>query len=135
MHDDAAFEPLLSFLKQVPAIRTPIGFGYSTEGRWWVKFAIDIRHPLAWRVVQELGHVLNYVSVEERLPTVFKPVSPPPYMNGGPEDFLSWLVDTRDAAFTPADAAEWLEGRLPRPVTDLKQWDLEDDEDDDDEDR
>src|SRR5688500_20223324 len=97
MHDDAAFEPLLSFLKQVPAIRTPIGSGYSTEGRWWAKFAIDLRHPLAWRVDQELGHVLKYVSVAERLPTVFKPVSPPPYTNGGHEDFLSWLVDTPHA--------------------------------------
>ncbi|SPE35761.1 hypothetical protein SBA3_2300022 [Candidatus Sulfopaludibacter sp. SbA3] len=50
---------------------------------WWVKFAIDISHRLAWNVVQELGHVLNYLSVNERLPTVFKPVSPPPYANGG----------------------------------------------------
>ena len=78
MEDDPAFEPLISFLKQVPAVTTPIGHGYSDAGRWWVKFAIDITHPLAWRVVQELGHVLNYVSVEDRLPTVFKPVSPPP---------------------------------------------------------
>ena len=129
---DPAFAPLISFLEQVPAITRPIGAGYSVEGRWWVKFAIDIKHPLAWRVVQELGHVLNYVSVEDRLPTVFKPVSPPPYMNGGPEDFLSWLVDTRDAAFSPADAAEWLEGRLPRPVTDLAEWELEDDEGEED---
>lgn len=131
---DPAFEPLVSFLRQVPGVEPHIGSGYSDAGKWWVKFVIDIKHPLAWRVVQEMGHVLNYVSVEERLPTVFKPVSPPPYMNGGPEDFLSWLIDTRDAAFTPADAAEWLEGRLPRPVTDLKEWDLDDDEDDDDED-
>ena len=55
-------------------------------------------------------------------------------MNGGPEDCLSRLVDTRDAAFTPADAAQWLEGRLPRPVTDLTEWELEDDEDDEDDD-
>jgi hypothetical protein len=38
-------------------------------------------------VVQELGHVLNYVSVTEPLPTVFKPVSPPPYMNGDRRSF------------------------------------------------
>ncbi len=126
---DPAFEALISFLRQVPAVDSHMGSGYSDGGRWWVKFVIDIKHPLAWRVVQELGHVLNYVSVEDRLPTVFKPVSPPPYMNGGPEDFLSWLVETRDAAFTPAHAAEWLEGRLPRPVTDVKEWDLDDDDD------
>jgi hypothetical protein len=84
---DPAFEALISFLRQVPAVDSHMGSGYSDGGRWWVKFVIDIKHPLAWRVVQELGHVLNYVSVEDRLPTVFKPVSPPPYMNGGPEDF------------------------------------------------
>lgn len=36
-----------------------------------------------------------------------------------------------DPAFTPADAAEWLEGRLPSPVTDMAEWDLEDDDDED----
>ena len=89
---------------------------------WWVKFGIDIANPLAWHVVQELGHVLNYVSIEERLPTVFYPASPPPYMNGGPEDFLSWVIETKDPEFSPDRAREWLEGRLPRPVEDLEQW-------------
>ena len=36
---------------------------FSGDGYWWVKFTIDIEHPLAWSVVQELGHVLNYVSL------------------------------------------------------------------------
>ena len=86
-------------------------------GLWWVKFHIDIEHPLAWRVVQELGHVLNYISLEDRL-TVFMPVSPPPYMNGGPREFLSWVIEAKDASYASAKCAEWLEGRLPRPVDD-----------------
>jgi hypothetical protein len=89
---------------------------------WWCKFALDIKHPLAWRVVQELGHVLNYLSLEERLPTVFMPVSPPPYLSGGPDDYLSWVIETRDPTFSPSDCAEWLEGRLPRPVEDQSVW-------------
>jgi len=89
---------------------------------WWVKFTIDIEHVLAWNVVQELGHVLNYVSVEERLPTSFKPVSPPPYMNGGPQEFLSWLIECESEGFTPDAAAKWLEGHLPKPVDKLKKW-------------
>lgn len=77
-------KPLLDYLRRVPGIDPRMG--QATEGdRWWVKLVIDVRHPLAWRVVQELAHVLNYLSVEERLPAVFKPVSPPPYMNGGPK--------------------------------------------------
>ena len=52
----------------------------------------------------------------------FMPTSPPPYLNGGVE-FLSWVIASTDAEFTPGDCAEWLVGRLPRPVADLGQWD------------
>jgi hypothetical protein len=80
-----------------------------------VKFGIDVLHPLAWRTVQELGYELNYLSINERLPTVVKPVPPAPYMNGGPAEFLSWVIECCDAAFSPVMAAEWLGGRLPDP--------------------
>ena len=82
---------------------------------------------MAWRIVQELGHVLNYVSLNERLPTIFMPVSPPPYINGGPRNFLSWVIESSDATFTPSDCAECLEGHLPRPVDDPEQWKLDED--------
>src|SRR6267378_2430092 len=79
------FERLLGFMEKLPAIDLPtgrksIGHGSFENGNWWVKFTLDTTHALAWRHVQELGYVLNYVSVEERLPTVFMPVSPPPYL-------------------------------------------------------
>lgn len=122
MADQSNTESLLAFLKRVPAVRESIGAGVDEDGNWWVKFVIDIGHPLAWNVVQELGHVLNYLSIDERLPTTFMPVSPPPYMNGGPRDFLSWVIECRSADFTPASCAEWLEGRLPRPVEDVREW-------------
>jgi hypothetical protein len=117
MPHDELLKPLVEYLHKVPAITGSIGSGLSDEGFWWVKFAINISHPLAWRVVQELGHVLNYVSLDERLPTVFMPVSPPPYMNGGPEQFLSWVIECRDEEFLPEQCAEWLQGRLPSPLT------------------
>jgi len=124
-------EPLLAILERLPAMnltagRKSIGAGATEGGQWWFKFSLDTNHPLAWRVVQELGHVLNYLSIEERLPTVFKPVSPPPYLNGGVE-FLSWVIESQDAAFTPAHCAEWLQGRLPAPVTDLDAWAIDED--------
>jgi hypothetical protein len=128
MPTDSSFSPLLAFLKTVPAIDDRIGTGVYDTGLWWVKFAINIEHPLAWRVVQEFGHILNYISVEEPLPAVFKPVSPPAYMNGGPKEFLSWVVESTDQAFTPAACAEWLEGRLPEPVKDPNAWKLSDKE-------
>jgi hypothetical protein len=117
-----SFTALTDFLLQVPAIGQGIGSGTFDDGVWWLKFNIDIQHALAWNVVQEIGHVVNYLSIEERLPTVFYPVSPPPYMNGGPEDFLMWVIESKDVEFTPGDLAEWLKGRLPNPVSDLSKW-------------
>jgi len=116
------YAPLTAFLCRVPSIREPtIATGMS--GRyWWAKFAIDIVHPKAWNVVQEFGYVLNHLSANERLPTAFKPISPPPYLNGGPQQFLGWVIETTDPYFTPENAVEWLEGRLPRPVEDLSKW-------------
>lgn len=134
------FEKLVDFLTRIPAVDvndTPsqgIGSGEGNGG-WWVKFSIDIDHDLAWETVQELGHVLNYMSVDERLPTVFKPVSPPPYMNGGPDEFLSWVIECPDE-MRPGTVAEWLEQRLPQPVDDEAAWsgEREDDEGDEDDD-
>ncbi len=129
MRHTEPFDHLLQFLERLPAIELPagrrsIGCGHDDDGNWWVKFSLDTTHRLVWRVVQELGHVLNYLSVGERLPTRFMPVSPPPYMNGGVE-FLSWVIEARELSFTPAKCAEWLEGRLPTPVDDSTQWDLD----------
>ncbi len=124
------FDALLTFLERLPAIDLPagrksIGTGDFDNGNWWVKFSLDIGHELAWRHIQELGHVLNYLSLEDRLPSVFMPVSPPPYMNGGAE-FLSWVIESTDPEFTPAKCVEWLEGRLPRPVDDVGEWIMDD---------
>ncbi len=113
-------EPLEAFLKRTPCVQ--FASGKLESEYWWVKFGINIDHPLAWRTVQELGHVLNYLSLNERLPTVFKPVSPPPYLNGGPAEHLSWVIECHDMAFSPRQCAEWLEGRLPQPVEDASAW-------------
>jgi hypothetical protein len=125
---DNQFDSLQAFLTEIPAIEGPIGQGVNEEGLWWVKFRINIKHPLAWQVVQELGHVVNYLSLNEKLPTTFYPVSPPPYMNGGPEDFLSWVIENTDKEFTPDTLKTWLEGRLPQPVNDESAWLTDDDE-------
>jgi len=124
--DDRAFTKLTDYLGRLPAMQQPISHGADDSGHWWVKFALDITNPLAWNVVQELGHVLNYLSLDERLPTAFKPVSPPPYMNGGPREYLSWVIEATDPDLRPGTCADWLEGRLPRPVDDLDQWHVDD---------
>ena len=132
------FETLVAFLSRIPAVEADddlpgkgFGSGESADG-WWVKFSIDVDHDLAWHTVQELAHVLNYLSIEERLPTAFKPVSPPPYLNGGPEEFLSWVIEGKDMA--PGTVATWLEERLPKPVDDLSAWDDDGEEEDYEED-
>ena len=120
-------QKLQAYLARVPAIGS-VTVSEASEERWWVKFTIDIHHNLAWNVVQELGHVLNYISLNERLPTVFKPVSPPPYMNGGPDDFLSWVIEAQVPWPDAGSIAEVLEGHLPRPVEDEIEWETSDDE-------
>src|SRR5262245_46942284 len=119
--------PLTSFLSKVPAVKVSSS-DVTPDNYWWVKFTIDIESPLAWNVVQELGFVFNYVSVEERLPTLFKPVSPPPYLNGGPKQFLSWVIESRIADVDPAWIAKTLESRLPNPVDDISHWKEHNDE-------
>ena len=119
---DKNLKELTDFLERIPAIQKPISSGTFDNGIWWTKFSIDINNELAWNVVQELGHIVNYISLDEPLPTIFYPVSPPPYMNGGPTDFLSWVIETKDKDFKPETMKEWLEGRLPNPVDDLEQW-------------
>lgn len=116
-----AFTKVIEYLKKVPSIKSPIATGME-EGLWWIKFSIDLHHSLAWHVVQEFGHILNYLSTSEQLPTVFYPVSPPPYLNGGPEEYLSWVIENKIRTFSPNNALEWLQGRLPNPVDDISLW-------------
>jgi hypothetical protein len=123
--DQRAFKSLTDYLLKVPGIESPITTGTDDQGLWWIKFQIDIENSLAWNVVQELSSVLNYISVSERLPTIFYPVSPPSYLNGGPAEFLSWVIESKDKEFKPGALMKWLEGRLPRPVDDPEQWNME----------
>jgi hypothetical protein len=117
---DPLFAPLVDYLTRLPAIITGeaanrnIATGVE-DGLWWVKFAVALDDPLAWSLIQELGHVLNYLSPSERLPTVFKPVSPPPYLNGGPHDYLSWVIECPIDDMDPATVMQWLDSRLPSP--------------------
>ena len=122
---------LVEFLNRIPAVRV-ISSSKPSEPQWWVKLDIDIEAEVAWQVVQELGFVLNYISLRERLATVFMPVSPPPYLNGGPKEFLSWAIEAAVPFVDPATIAAQLESSLPNPVDDLEQW-LGENEDDDDE--
>lgn len=123
--DERAFKTLIDYLERVPAIKGKISFGSNNDGLWWLQLRIDIGHDLAWQVVQELGCVINYISVTDRLPAVFYPVSPAPYLNGGPANYLSWVIENKDKEFKPGTLMKWLEGRLPKPVDDIAQWDLE----------
>ena len=123
--DERAFESLIEYLKKVPAIDSSIAKGSDEDGYWWIKFQIDIDNRYAWNVIQELGCVINYISINERLPTIFYPVSPAPYMNGGPREFLSWVIETKDKYFKPGTLKKWLEGRLPNPIEDIEQWNLD----------
>lgn len=124
-----AFQRLVEFFNKIPSVQDDniLAYAYEQENIWWFKFKINIKHPLAWQTVQELGHVLNYLSVNERLPTRFLPVSPPPYMNGGADEFLAWVIECNHPDFPPDVICDWLEARLPKPIDDEKQWNIDGD--------
>lgn len=125
---------LKALLARIPSVPV-LGSGGENDPYWFVKLVIDIQAPLAWHVVQELGFVLNYISISERLPTVFMPVSPPPYLNGGPEDYLAWVIESRTPFLDPSGVAAVLEERLPKPLEDERAWlDMDGEEGDADED-
>lgn len=123
--DDRAFDSLEHYLGKIPAVCNEFAHGVYDDGTWWVKFRLDINHQLAWHAVQELGCVVNYLSIDERLPTSFYPLSPAPYLNGGPEDYLSWIIESHNPDFKPTTLRQWLEGRLPQPVDNLSVWGLD----------
>ncbi len=110
-----------TFLERIPAIGA-VSTSDPTDSYWWVKFELDIEDELAWYVVQELGFVLNYISLSERLPTVFKPVSPPHYLNGGPREYLAWVVESTEPLVNAGYITDTLEARLPDPVEDRQGW-------------
>ncbi len=126
---DLDFTRLTNFFKKLPSVTEQglIAHGTDNQQAWWFKFRINIEHPLAWQTVQELGHVLNYLSTNERLPTLFMPVSPPPYMNGDAKEFLAWVIECDHAEFSPDIVCDWLEGRLPKPIDDEAQWHIKTD--------
>ena len=126
---ELSFDRLYEYFAKVPSIQKNLIDAYGTDGKsaWWFKFQIDVDHPLAWQTVQELGHVLNYISKNERLPTQFLPVSPPPYMNGEAKQFLAWVIQCNHADFPPDVICDWLEARLPSPVEDIEKWKIKTD--------
>ncbi|WMD21713.1 hypothetical protein RAS12_04870 [Achromobacter seleniivolatilans] len=117
---------LVDYLNRMPGVKV-LSSQVTPDAYWWVKLTIDLENPLAWNVVQELGFVLNDASIHHKLPTVFKPVSPPPYLNGGPREFLAWVIESTYNYIDPAWIMKTIEGYLPRPVDDLTQWRTEDD--------
>lgn len=121
---ELSFDRLYQFFSKVPSVQKERIVAHGSDGKhaWWFKFHIDVEHPLAWQTVQELGHVLNYISKNERLPTQFLPVSPPPYMNGEAKQFLAWVIQCNHADFSPDIICDWLEARLPNPIDDLEKW-------------
>ena len=112
---------LAALVEKLPGVGW-VSKGVTKDSFWWVKFRLNLDDPMAWQVVQELGFVLNYISLEERLPTVFMPVSAPPYLNGGPQECLDWVIESKYNYIDPAQIAKALEGRLPAPLQERAAW-------------
>lgn len=111
---------LVTYLNRLPGTQASAG-RFTKEG-WHVSLSIDIHHPLAWNVVQELGFFCNSPSIGQGSGLEFFPISPPPYLNGGPREFLSWILSYTGSSFSPSEVAKSIEGVLPQPVDDETEW-------------
>jgi len=118
-------DKIKGLLTRIPCVNSVATSNFG-ESFWWLKFSIDIKSAIAWTVVQELGHILNYLSVNDKLPTIFYPASPPPYMNGGPEDFLSWVIEPTIPFADTNIIFDHLHGRLPEDYDKEESWRLGD---------
>lgn len=116
--DEADFAPMQALLERIPGVAY-LGSGGSVPDGWWVSLDIDVEHPLAWQVVQQLSHVLNFLAREEDWPTILTPIAPTTI--GGPKTSLSWAIDV-GPDYPPAECARQLQAVLPDPVEDENEW-------------
>jgi hypothetical protein len=114
-------DDLKTLLTKIPCIEF-VATSKVGEPFWWLKFNIDINSKIAWSVVQELGHILNYLSSNDKLPTTFYPVSPPPYLNGGPKEFLSWVIEPVIPYVDSNNIYAYLVGRFPEDYNKEESW-------------
>lgn len=121
----AGVNKLAALIASLPGVENPVAKSGPNQFCWWLKFSINKEHPLVWHVIQRLGHVLNYISLDERFDVVFAPVSPPPDMNGGPE-FLSWVIEARKRFVNPATIHKALRLHLPKNVRSTREWKIYD---------
>jgi len=89
-HINKCLENIKHVLAKIPCVQF-IANSKTGEPFWWLKFHIDIHSKIAWTVVQELGYILNYLTLNEKLPTFFYLASPPLYLNGGLKNFYHGL--------------------------------------------
>ena len=112
---------LKDFLSRIPDVKVIVA-SEPDEGEWWIALKIKLGSSIAWNIVQELAYVCNALSLTAKLPVVFKPTSPPPYMNGGPREFLKWRIEALTPAASPDQLADYLADRMPKPVDDRSKW-------------
>jgi hypothetical protein len=62
------------------------------------------------------------LSVGEKLPTTFYLVSPPPYINGEPEEFLSWIIEPVIPYVDSNSIYAYSDGRLPENYDKEESW-------------
>lgn len=111
---------LKKLLERIPCVQgSVVG---NNEGGWYIKMSLDLDAKIVWNVIQELSFVLNNLSMTEKLSVVFKPVSPPPYLHGGPDLFLSWVIEPVSRDVDPELIADALVQYLPKPINEEQAW-------------
>ena len=112
-------EYIKQFFGKIPCVQ---GVVFVNINSWYIKLDFDLNSKIVWNVIQELSFVLNNLSLLKKLPVIFKPISPPPYLNGGPERFLSWIIEPTSQGVDPTIIISTLAMYLPTQIENEKAW-------------
>ena len=113
--EDPLFDWLRLFLNSTKGTHFETGRVFA-DGRWWVQFRLDLKHPLVWVVIQEFAYVINNKAIGSKLPLKLIPWTGSPE-NGSPERELTWRIECYDSTFKPDDLVAEASTQVAKKVT------------------
>ena len=107
---------LITLLDQLPCLDN-FDSGEAESQCWWISFELDTGSPIAWRVVRELGLLLNTRCSSKLFCIVFKPLP-----HEGDCANVRWEICSTAPGLDPAEVARWLRENLPQPMNEESAW-------------
>jgi hypothetical protein len=115
------FNKLNTLLLSIPCVKSVDCYD-EMEDLWSCHIRMDLTHEIVWHLIQGIAFVINDTSITGKLPATFYPTSPPPYLNGGPYNYLHWIIRSESPEFIPDYCCEWFINRFPNNPEFNESW-------------